>query len=255
MDSEPTNVLVLGKIAKILDYLTHSDAAVSVSAMSRALSMPRATLCRLLESLVQQDILVQRDSRYEIGPRMLSWAARSLNTTSVRQAVFPHMQSLREEFGLSVSLYIRSSDCRVCIERLEGAGPLQPVLRIGEQLPLHLCASGTALVAWLPVEKRDQALEASRQRFAGAPDIERTEDWWSEIRSQGWVMTIGERDPELAGLATPIFDVSGAPIAALLISGLRREFSSPDFDAERIARRLRETVGQIHELTGRRLVV
>jgi DNA-binding IclR family transcriptional regulator len=254
MKTEPTSVLVLGKFAKILDYLTDHTAAASVSAMSRTLAIPRATLYRLLESLVEQDIIVQRRDRYEIGPRMLSWAARALNTSSVRQVAFPYMQALREEFGLSVSLYIRGRDSRICIERIEGGGPLQPVLRIGEQLPLHLCASGTALMAWLPVEQRNQFLEASRQRFVGAPIIERTDEWWSEIRKQGWVMTIGERDPELAGLATPIFDESGAPIAALLISGLQREFSSPDFNAEGVGQRLLETVRQIHEVTGRRLV-
>jgi DNA-binding IclR family transcriptional regulator len=249
MKTEPSSVLVLGKFAKILDYLTGNNVAMSVSAMSRTLGIPRATLYRLLESLQAQDIIVQRGGRYEIGLRMLTWGARALDASSVRQVVYPYMQALKQETGLTASLYIRSGDSRICIESMPAEGATFAPWRVGEQLALHACASGTALLAWLPDDVRKQLLAASRQRFGTVPFTERTDDWWSEIRMQGWIMLGSQPSSELAGLAAPIFDRAGAPVAAIALCGTARGFANGDFDPPKIAQRLLEVTAQINETT------
>jgi DNA-binding IclR family transcriptional regulator len=253
MKTELTSVLVLAKIAKILDYLTDNKAAVSISAMSRTLGIPRATLYRLLESLAAQDIIVQRRGRYEVGSRMLTWGARALDSFSVRQVVYPHMQSLRDALDLSVSLYIRGRDCRICIESLGGAAAQQPGPRIGEQQPLHRCASGLVLSAWLPAEQRTFALEASRQRFPVAGD-DLSDEGCALIQQQGWATTRSGRNDEQVCVAAPIFDDAGAPLAALLIYGLPSEFSRAGQTVETVSQRLLETVAEIHDMSARRMV-
>jgi IclR family acetate operon transcriptional repressor len=254
MKTELSSVLVLGKFAKILDYLTGNNVAMSVSAMSRTLGIPRATLYRLLESLQAQDIIVQRDGRYEIGLRMLTWGARALDASSVRQVVYPYMKTLQQETGLTVSLFIRNGDSRICLESMSAEGSAFAPWRVGEQLALHACASGTALLAWLPEDLRDQLLEASHRRFGTVPFMERTEDWWSEIRKQGWVMLGNQATSELAGLAAPIFDRSGAPVAAIAMCGSAQGFANGDLDAPKIGQRLLEITAQINDTTDCRQV-
>jgi DNA-binding IclR family transcriptional regulator len=245
-----TKIHVLSKVSRILDYLTQRETSASMSKMSQDLNIPRGTLYRLVEALAEEEILVQNNEGYQIGPRLLGWTAEALNNFDIRQIARPFMVKLREEFGLTVSLYIRGQESRICLERIEGRGVLRPAVKIGDSLPVHLCSSGQALVAWLPAAERELILEASQKRYPLSQMIQREEGWWDEIKARGWALALGERDAQLAGVGCAMFDRSGEVVASMAISGSLYQFRDPTMDIESMAQRLLACTGQITRLIG-----
>lgn len=219
--------LVIQKIGSILDYVSRNGPVSSVSKMAAELEIPRGTLHRLLNDLGSEQFLNRNESGYEVGWRVLSLAAHALSDRDIVQLARPFVQLLSAQTGLNTSVYVRVEECRMCVHRVEGVSILRPTVKVGELLPLHAGASGRILTAWLADAEREELLRLSRERF---PDVSSKQDpsWWMTVREQGWILSVGERDPELAALAAPLFDVSGAVVASLSVSGSTFQFSKQD---------------------------
>jgi DNA-binding IclR family transcriptional regulator len=192
--------------------------------MSKELRIPRPTLYRLLDALVDEGMLVRLDDGYHPGPKVLQWAAEVLNQPLVARWARPFLQSLADESGLTASIHVRMGNCRVCIARVEGTGVVRPHVRIGESLPLHVGASGRVLLAWLPDEVRQQYLNASYAQFPQHP-LPSTAEAFVTVRAQGWALSLGERDEALASMSAPIFHPTGDVAAAISLSGVRQRFT------------------------------
>jgi len=77
-------------------------------------------------------------------------------------------------------------------------------VREGDRLPLDRGAAGAVLRA-----------------FAHTPDPS-----LSEVRKQVWSVSFGERDPEIASVAVPIFGTAHELKGALSVSGPRERFTT-----------------------------
>src|SRR5690606_16611866 len=75
----------------------------------------------------------------------------------------------------------------------------------GTSLPIDQGASGRILLA-----------------FGGAEGAR-----YDEIRRKGVYTSYGERDPDAAAVAAPVFDAAGALVGAISVSGLRTHFDEP----------------------------
>jgi DNA-binding IclR family transcriptional regulator len=216
---------VLHKVVQILDYVVRMDTnKFSIQQMSLDLQIPRGTLYRLIDALVEEGLLIRQQKGFHIGPKVFDWTVQLLNQPDVVRLAHPFLQSLALESGLTASLYVRMNEYRVCLDRVESTGIIRPNIRIGEALPLHVGAPGLVLLAWLPAEQRQHYLAASRTAF---PQYEwHTDDaTFSRVREHGWALSIGERDEQLASLSAPVFNATGDVIAAVALSGIRHQFT------------------------------
>ncbi|MDQ0189381.1 IclR family transcriptional regulator [Alicyclobacillus cycloheptanicus] len=235
---DANRTLVIQKVGAILDYIAqHRGIERSRTQMAADLQIPRGTLHRLLKDLEEERFLTRDETGYAVGSRVLALAAEVLNDRDILCLARPHLQRLSAQTGLNASLYVRMEECRVCVDRVEGPSILRPAVKIGELLPLHLGASGIILTAWLSEGLREDLLRRSRARFGrdgmrpGQDQLHRDAAWWAAVQQRGWVLSVGERDPELAALATPLFDVNRTVVASLSISGSTYQFSKKDPEA------------------------
>ncbi|MCL6599557.1 MAG: IclR family transcriptional regulator [Alicyclobacillus macrosporangiidus] len=224
MNPRPTeHNQLLQKIARILDYVTRVEGPRSMRQMAQELNIARPTLYRLLDAMVAEGLVLRVGGRYHPGPRVLHWAADALNRPEVGRLARPALQRLADETGLTASVHVRMGHCRVCVERMEGAGIVRPHVRIGESLPLHVGASGKILLAWLPQDARQELVVQSCAAYPEHP-LNTPEAAFDIIRQQGWALSLGERDEALASLSAPVFGPRGDVVAALSISGVRQRF-------------------------------
>jgi DNA-binding IclR family transcriptional regulator len=224
MNSRPSeHNQLLQKIARILDYVTRMEGTRPMRQMAQELNIARPTLYRLLDAMVAEGLLLRVEGRYHPGPRVLHWAADALNRPEVGRLARPALQRLADETGLTASVHVRMGHCRVCVERVEGAGIVRPHVRIGESLPLHVGASGKILLAWLPQDARQELVALSCAAYPEHP-LNTPEAAFDIIRQQGWALSLGERDEALASLSAPVFGPRGDVVAALSISGVRQRF-------------------------------
>ena len=111
---------------------------------------------------------------------------------------------------------------RICIERIPSKHAIAMSGFIGAKLPLHAGASGQLLLAYLPIEKRNEFFKKqSLVRFTKHTIIDRDElkIRLDEIREQGYAISKEEREPGAYSIVAPVWDTKDHIAASLSISG------------------------------------
>lgn len=219
MRTDADRVAVIVKMVDVMDALASGDP-VNLTELARKLQLPRTTVYRILQTLVDQKVLT---SHYQPGPRLIRWVSQAANAQSLEALSRPSLERLVQEFRETVSVYVRIGASRLCIVRQEGLESLRHSVQVGVPMPLHVGSAGRILLAWLtPIDR--QALIAESVKSTQIPESTPLPNW-TGIQAQGWAMTVGERDPILASISVPIFDEKKEVLAALSISGPRQRFT------------------------------
>jgi DNA-binding IclR family transcriptional regulator len=191
----------------------------SLADLQVATGLPRATAHRLATALEAHD-LVRRDpdGRFALGFRLAVLGRAAVDTFPLGRVSRPALETLRDATGESVQLYVRDDNRRVCIESLESPHGLRTIVAVGASLPLDRGSAGTVLEADPGVLRR------------------------------GWAESVGEREAGVASVSAPVFDGTGAVIAAVSVSGpIERTTREPGRhyagDVQEAARRIEQLAG------------
>ncbi len=208
---------VLVKVADIMDLLSSTHEALSVSELARRLGMPRATLHRLIATLEEMHLLEASHGRLKPGLRLVHWANEAWESSDLRRLAHPVLERIVAQAGETAALFVRVGTERICLDRVEGPGLLRSTTRIGESSPLHVGSSGKILLAFSAREEWRELLRESHVRFPEAPPRDPPD--LEAIRALGYVISTGDRDDALSSLSVPVLDKAGGASAALSISG------------------------------------
>ncbi len=138
-------------IEKALDVLFHLHAAAEpagVTAIGRALGIPKSSTHRLLAALAARG-LVERDARgrYLPGMALVALGVGMLDREPLVAAARPLLEAESAELGDTVFLMAaRAGRIRV-LDKVEGTGFLRAAPRIGEEIPVHATAVGRLYLA------------------------------------------------------------------------------------------------------------
>jgi DNA-binding IclR family transcriptional regulator len=183
-EEAPGGVAAVDRALAVLDAFRPGDAALELAELAARTGLYKSTILRLAQSLLRHRLLLRReDGRYAIGPAALRLGALYQAGQGTAEMLLPVMRALAAATGESVAFYVRAGESRICAHRVEGSRALRYAVREGEVLPLRAGAAGHVLAAFAGAE--GAAFEAIRARFCHA--------------------AFGERDPEIAGIAAPVF--------------------------------------------------
>lgn len=184
-------------------HLPGEELSLAILAQRSALS--KSTILRLAGSLIRKGFL-HRDGRgrYLLGPELQRLGGLARATIALADLVRPVLLSLSETTRETASFYIREGSERICVFRQNSVRSARHHLDEGTRHPLDEGAAGLILRAFDPDNK--------------AP---------ARIRRQGWAVSLGNRDPEIAAVAVPVTNAEGKLWGALTISGLIQRFG-PD---------------------------
>jgi len=197
--------------------------AYGVADLSRALGLSKGTVSRYLQRLKEAGVLDRlADRRYALATRVYHWGQAAAPRADLRALARPVMEALAQRFGEPVSIFVLDADAAVCIDQVEGLHPVRLTAAVGRRLPLHTGSSPRLLLAFAP--------EAEREAFlARAPYPALTPDTITdgavlrraiaETQRAGYVVSEGESNEGVIGIAAPIRDGSGRVAAALSIAG------------------------------------
>ena len=195
---EASGVGVLDKSVGILALLAEGGSA-SLAEVVEATGIPRPTAHRLLAALEAHHLVVRGNGRYRLGLRLLGWGEKAAAGTNLVEVARPVLESLRDETGESVQLYVREGDRRVCVAAVERAGRgLRDMVPVGAVLPLEQGSGGKVLLAW-----------SEDGEVAGLGEVRRT----------GWAESVAEREAGVASVSAPVFGPGGELRAAVCVSG------------------------------------
>jgi DNA-binding IclR family transcriptional regulator len=198
-------VAAVDRAFNILAAFKMREEPLSLAEVARRTGLYKSTILRLATSLERAGFVFRfGDGRFAIGPEPLRLAQIYQESFNVRDLLLPVLQDLSRDTGETASFYIRQGNVRVCLHRVEPLRSIRHSVREGDRLPLDLGAAGTVLRA-----------------FANRPDMS-----LGDVRAQCWTVSFGERDPETASIAAPIFTTDQQLKGALSLSGPRERFTA-----------------------------
>ncbi|PWI58093.1 IclR family transcriptional regulator [Sulfoacidibacillus thermotolerans] len=208
-------------VERALDILLcfGNDRDLGLTEIASRVSLHKSTVHRLLASLEAKGFVQrhQQSERYRLGWVVLELASQMFQSDDLVARVLPAMTELRDQIGETVSLYVRSGIERIRIQAVEGIHPVRRVANIGKRFPLYVGASGKVLLAFSDEQLLDEL--RSLGAFPEELDLAELRRHCDQIRSQGYAVSIEEREVGAAAVAAPIFDRQHKCIAALSISG------------------------------------
>ncbi len=224
---------------RILTLLARSRGPVPASIIATQLDLPRSTAYQLLATLQEHGYVMHLPEERRLG---LGLAAVELSSAYERQEPIarlgrPLLAALVDTVRVSGHLAVPSgSDVLYVIEeRAQGSPSL--VTDVDVRLPMHLTASGRAILASLP-RAQVRALYPNAQSFAhrlAGPDgvnrYSRLRAVLDDTTTRGFALERGSVTEGLSSVAAPVLDHRGWPIAAVAVTFSDGEYGEGDFSA------------------------
>jgi DNA-binding IclR family transcriptional regulator len=199
--SAEVGVSAVNRALSVLDSFTPESSTLSLAALSEKTGLYKSTILRLLQSLEAFGYIQRTGSgHYTLGPTPLRLAAILKSDLHPAEKIMPVLRQLMQGTGESATLYVRAGAMRLVAYRVDSTRSVRDNVHTGQLLPLHTGAAGKVLVdferfdpAWMasPVNERPPLLRIS----------------------------LGERDPETAAMACPVFGVANQLEGAVSLSG------------------------------------
>jgi DNA-binding IclR family transcriptional regulator len=208
----------LARALDILFVLAEANTTLSVSDISEKVSIPESTTYRLLQTLEQNGI-IERKTKGQIGLGMrILELARSLQHQIDRELhtiARPIMEKLTEKTMETSILAVRAGLNVTCIQIVESRRMIRFIIETGRTLPLHLGATGKAILAFESRKVIEQVLQLIALEDMQAHLLEELH----QVRQMGYCSTVGEVDQDIFGVAAPIFDENDRVVASVTVVG------------------------------------
>jgi DNA-binding IclR family transcriptional regulator len=221
------SIQTVGNALRLLEAF-HEEDEIGVSELARRLDLHKNNVFRLLATLEEGGYIEQspESDRYRLGTRCLELGRAFSHGHSLLHRARPILEGLAASLDETVHLgVLRDFE----VVHLDGEQARQLVLtasRIGERLPAHCTALGKVLLGCADESVR----ETFDREWVSTGGLVRSTDaticdrhkFFEHLRSvavQGFAVDIEECEVGLRCAASPVFDATGQPVAALSASG------------------------------------
>ena len=209
----------------VLEALARANGhGLGPSAIGQRVGLDKATVTRLLRTLVKADYVTQDATtrRYRLTGKVL-WLAHCVTVSlDLRSVARPHLTALRDELGETVHLGVMEDLRVVYVDKLEAENSIQLVSAIGQTMPLHSTSLGKAMLAALPDEEREGKyvrMEFSRRTDGTIRDLASFREEILRTQLRGYSTDDRENEPFGACVGAAIVGADGRPVGAISVSG------------------------------------
>ncbi|MGW5645291.1 IclR family transcriptional regulator [Saccharopolyspora sp. NPDC003752] len=213
-------LLVLGKIAEILNAFTLRQPSLTLREIQQVTGLPQSTVQRLVTNLVAHGFLDRAEDRFRLGVQMAYWGAAAGKDLDVLGVVNPVLKDLRDATGETACFFRVEGEQRVCVAVAETHHALRRAMSVGDIAPITVGSSGRVLLAWNP-GLAERVLDAELPRLTESTVTDRDElhRLIRQTAAEGYAITVGERVDGASGLAAPVFDSAADLIGAVMVHG------------------------------------
>jgi DNA-binding IclR family transcriptional regulator len=198
MPGNANGVAAVERAVSLLEAFTERDTSLSLGELARRTELDKATVLRIARSLAKSNMLMRNeDASWRLGPKLVRLGAIYQSTFHPAAIIEPLLGELSDRTEESAALYVREGDNRVCLFRHDSNRSIRHSARVGDTFPLDRGAPGRVILA-----------------FDGGND-----PLADVICARGWHYTCGERNPEIASLAAPIFRDGRNLFGSLALTG------------------------------------
>lgn len=205
------------KTLTIMKAFIDKQTVWGVNDLARYLNSPPSSIHRILKTLKEENILkiIPESNKYTIGNEWVRLSSFISANFGLKSVAAPYLKRLAQEVGQSVYLaqyqeqYLKLS----FILGIHSSNVLQYRLELGVLQPIHIGASGKAILAYLSDDKIKEVL---KQEGVPTNDAQQIRTDMEKIRSVGYSYTFSERKNESIGIGAPIFDATNQVVGSII---------------------------------------
>lgn len=229
-NGEARGISVLQNGIAVLRAFTVEETLLGVSEIAAKVGLHKSTVSRILATL-EQEALVERDPstrRFRLGLGIIAMAGPLLADLDVRRLAYPVLHDLSRQTGETAALMLWDGGEAVCVEQVPSSHQVKHTTPLGTRYNTAASSSVQVFLAQLdPFEVRSLLLKGTIDH----PGLtEAALDAYTvrlrEVRERGCALNYGETSLEEVGVAAPVRDHRGEPVAAVLISAPRFRVSA-----------------------------
>jgi len=218
---------------RVLDQLSRSEHALSLSQLSGLCDMPLTKIHRYLASFVHAGLVQQngKSGTYYLGQGAVELGLSAMARHDFVNAVADALPALTEKTGLTALLCVWGNWGPTVIRWERAASFIVTSLGLGSTLPLLSSATGRVAMAFLPDDVTgkllDKELKVAKKngRMIGGmrPTKTNIRKFSTQIRKAGFADVDGRLIPGLVAISAPILDWQGQAQAIVTLIGTEPE--------------------------------
>jgi DNA-binding IclR family transcriptional regulator len=219
--SEPSGRSSLGRADAILSSFDEQHPTMSLTGIMDHTGLPKTTVYRAIEKMLELGWLEHDGDRYSIGSRLFEMASLTRLRMNLRESALPHLEHLYEATHETVHLAVLDGHQVLYVEKVSGQSPATEISRVGGRLPAHCTGVGKVLLAFQPPELTAEVIEAGlvARTPATITSPARLCDELDRVRADGVAFDREECDPGVACVAAPVIGPGDVCISAVSITG------------------------------------
>jgi DNA-binding IclR family transcriptional regulator len=208
---------------RLMKAFSSEEPELGITELARRLGTAKSTAHRLASSLLAEGFLEQNaaDGRYRLGLTLFSLGTLVRRRMSVTHEAKPHLDALRDSSGETVHLAVLDGPNIVFLFNIESRQAIRMHSYLGLHMPAFCTSEGRALLAFgapaVAARVLRDKLVARTARTVTDPGS--LNEILGQVRRDGYALDDEESEQGMRSIAAPVFDASGAAIAAVGMGG------------------------------------
>lgn len=213
----------------VLEIFLIGEDRLTLAQVTEATGLSKNKTFRILSTL-EEHRFVKRDEAgaYRLGVHLLDFGQQVRKEMDLLEASRPTLDWLVRETRESVFLGVINGKEALCVDMRESPQSVRLYAAVGRRAPLYAGGVPKVLLAFLPEEEREAALERIQLEPITSDTItdrQALEEMLAQIRSQGHVVTADDLDAGAHSIAAPIRDHQGRVVAGISVAGPSTRFT------------------------------
>ncbi len=202
----------------ILDFLAESPEPVRTSDVATRFNIDKANASRVLNTLLESGYAERANGRrYVLGSKLSGESSKPLEgLIALRETTRVLLQELVDVSGECAHMGVLAADKVWYVDKISSPHPLRVDHPVGTLAPLHCTALGKSYLAF---STRVVPAELTRHTERTIVDPKQLLAELDETRRRGFAQDDEEFCPGVCCVAAPIWNESGAMVAAIGLSG------------------------------------
>ena len=216
--SGPDFLEALARGLSVLRAFNHEHKQLTLSDLAKLVDLPRASVRRILHTLVQLGYAEMQDRLFRLTPRVLMLARAYLLSNAVSDILQPALDRLSEEVNESCSAAVLDGADIMMIAHASPRRVIPVSAQVGFRLPATATALGRVLLAGLSDHDLDRFLsEINLKRLTKFTIVDKRELRKAilKVREDGYALVDQEAEIGFRSIAIPLKKLDGRTIASL----------------------------------------
>ena len=231
----------------ILDLLAASIYPLTLSEICEETGISNATGHRIINAMLDYQMVAMDRSRkksYCIGSKIFQIASTIYNKQSIIPFFYPVAEILKNQIHKSIFLCVPVGNKVVVVSKVESSLCSAFNIYIGQTMPLHLSASGKAILSMRPIEYQHSYFQGELKSNALLEEeMELVREDLARAKRLGYSVSHGEIDSQVSCISAPILNLRNEPVAAIT-AGISGEILTPQ-DARDYSKNLIQAARQL----------